>query len=249
MVSQVPLRQAARPFGDNLAMPVGIEAVDHGAVEAGKPVHFRHGRFADGAHVVAGPGDVADAVGQHAVQVFRTPLIRRAGRFLELQDDAVVVAMRHAAQMAFGRYGEGDRNSVMQVGEDRRQVAARQLCRHVGAEQVGQGAAGKLFRRQREQGRGIGADLGDRPVRGIDRKQDAMRLYRAGNVDWLTLAGVAVTRELRGAQSHDTGYGRFMAADPIILRGPNAAASSNRPPSRTEDVTESKRLQQRESSN
>src|SRR3954447_18477649 len=75
-----------------------------------------------------------------------------------------------------------------------------------------------------QQGCRIGADLGDGPVFRIGRKQNAMRLDGTRNVDWLSLAGVTAACGMRGAQSHDTGYGSFMAAGPIILCGLRSAA-------------------------
>ena len=126
MMPQISLGQAGRLFRDHLAMPVMVEAIDHGAVETRQLVHLRRGRVADARHVVAGAGDPADRIGEPAVQVFRMAR-RRSRRFLELQDDAAVMLVRDAAQLALRRCPDEDRDLIVQMGEDRRQVAAGQL--------------------------------------------------------------------------------------------------------------------------
>ena len=178
-------------FGDDLAVLVLGEAVDHHAVEAGD--------FADDAGAGLGQFDEGAGLDQFrdeaAAEVFVFP---DAGGVLvgaeEFEDDVPAGAVGEAFGGDAGAVGAGkaDEPRFQQVGRGGFQRQAAQLGDVVVADDAGEGAAEDGLGGVAEELVGVLAGIVDDEAVGVDGDEGAVGLDRADQVDLLAVAGVEV---------------------------------------------------------
>lgn len=190
-------------LGDDLAVAVGVEAVDHHAVVAGEVAHGA-GRGVGQGHQVGRIAQAAHGLGQRALQrggrqVHGHRVARGGHHRLELQHQQ---AGRGAVQHAFEAAAARGRRQWLRHGQ-----VGRGLQRGHGAVQRATQGGQRAFQPVRggmaQQFGGVVGDLQHGPVGLAQHQQQPVRLHRSGEVDQLTFAVGQVCLAEGRAVRHD----------------------------------------------
>ena len=212
-VMQAQIRIHARGgqrLADDRAVPVGVEAVDHHALEARqvgnrlRDDRVERGQSGGGAHGREGAL-------QAAMPLRKTRRGGVAAGRLQFDNQHAVAAVQEGIERAAIDLHR-QRGDLPRIGAGERGGDA---CRERLPEARAERAAEQFPGRAAEQGRGVGAGLRADEVRLVDGEQQAVRLDRAGEVDGFAGADVevqrlGVSRSTHGPDivSHTSGAGR-----------------------------------------
>ena len=199
MESEIGLQDQAAGLGDDLAVPVRVEPIDHHPVESGQPLDQGGGGLCLGLQLGLRAYPVEG--GQRGGQVLRPwRVVARQGLHLQHRETARPVDKAGEAR-AFVRHPPEESGRDGGQGTVAIQCLAHGLLqlRPQGLPQVPLQEIRFFEPQERPTGRGR---LDDLQARAGQRQEDAIGLNRAGNMDRLPIAVAQIGRGRNGGQGH-----------------------------------------------